>query len=186
MRTTLIRFLITTVVFLASFNLVPAQIQQKPRLTLYNGDVVTEAERLERIRLIESIVTKFSANGSPYRQFSDGSVCYLGKVLYEVFGLLVPNTNGVNIMLDGFQVHDISDNGCRVTSQKTERDCFITNLQDQYTVYSDRSYSQILMMHKTGDYTYKTVAGGSRTIPKFELGKSITKDQYTAAIKGKK
>ncbi len=61
------------------------------------------------------------------------------------------------------------------SAQNDDNDIFVVGLQG----YSDREYNGLLMLRHVGDYTYKTVAGSSRRIPRFELGEVATKAEYT-------
>jgi hypothetical protein len=78
---------------------------------------------------------------------------------------------------------DVTDAGCRISAIstggdfQTEGDIFVDGLTG---VHSDRTYSDPMMVRRIGFYTYTTVVGGSRTIPRYEVGVPITKEEYLA------
>jgi len=41
------------------------------------------------------------------------------------------------------------------------------------------------MLRRIGAYTYTTAVGGTRTIPKYEMGEKITKEEYESVMSGK-
>lgn len=119
---------------------------------------------------------------APFRQWSDGSVAYIGKYVYQREGVIpaTPEAARIKLVTQPWQALDITDAGVRVKIDGDDHDFFVRGLRG---VFSDRAYSQVLMLRSTSaSFTYATVIGGSRTIPEFEFGTQITKDQYTRAL----
>ena len=122
-----------------------------------------------------------------YRKYSDGSVAYLGLLLYMQGGFVTNSGPAyaylykLRVIRVVYKVEDVADEGCRISPwkgsayQDQDNDIFVAGLQR----YTGRTYSDILMVRFVGDYAYKTVTGGSRTIPKFELGQRATREEYT-------
>jgi hypothetical protein len=157
---------------------------------LFNGEIQTSEQIAEAQKLINDIVANVGKEA--FMKFSNGSIAYVGKMLSIRYGLLPPvpsptetiHTNTVILIDYGYEVHDVTPNGCRITCeanpwQPDYKDLFVVGL----TGYSDRQYKNILMLRLLGDYTYNTVNGGSRTIPKFEVGTPCTRDEYLAYMK---
>jgi len=103
------------------------------------------------------------------------------------YGIIpVVNTNGMKLIDGGYKVHDVSVEGSRITAvhrtdANPEDDIFVLDLAG----YSEREYVNILMLRQVGAFTYTTTAGGSRTIPKYEKGEQITKEEYRSVMNGK-
>lgn len=155
------------------------------RFKLYNGEVVTLSEYNKTIELIQNICAKVGAEA--YRKYSDGSVCFLGRLLSMRYGTIpTVNTNGMSLIDAGFKVLDVSPEGCRIQPVLT---MFSSSKYDLFVVglagFSDREYVNILMLRRIGAYSYVTVGGGSRTIPKYEMGERITKEEYLSVMSGK-
>jgi hypothetical protein len=172
------------VAFFASCLLLQGSAQER-RIKLCNGELVSEKDYFESIRLID----KISKNVGPdaYRKYTDGSVSYVGKLLMMRFGVLpLVNTNEMHLVSQGYKVHDVSSEGCRITALSTkdfdpQYDIFVLAL----AAYSDREYANVLMLRKVGSFKYTTTGGGSRIIPKYEMGERITKEEYLSGIAGK-
>ncbi len=162
-----------------------------PTYRLYNGEILTMEEINECENHISNIVSNVGSGA--FVKFSNGSIVYLGKLLLVRYGLIPKitystpttiHTNEIILIDDGYTVHDVSSEGCRITCethpwQPDYKDIFVVGLAG----YSDREYVNILMLRSIGSYTYSTVTGGSRTIPKFEAGVPCTKEQYLEYIK---
>lgn len=152
---------------------------------LVDGTTITAETYSEMMRTIESITGKMGADA--YRKYSDGSVAYLGKLLYMKYHIIpMVDTNGMKLTLFGYKIRDITPDGSRIQcfvseDELAENDLFVVGLAG----YSDRSYRQILMVRQIGSYVYSTAAGGTRVIPKYEMGERITKEQYLAVMSGK-
>ena len=124
---------------------------------------------------------------SPFRTWTDGSVSYYGKFLYQALGVLPPtkSTNHVSLLVHGYKVADVTETGCRIFplnaagETQTEEDMFLIGLQG----LTDRSYEGPLLYRTTGSYSYQTVSGGTRTIPKCELGEDATMKEYLEPLK---
>jgi hypothetical protein len=144
-------------------------------------------DKKDRFTLIQRIVASVSKTESPFRKYSDGSVMYLGKML-SVWAGILPKTMDMNefvIIFHGFKIYDVLDDGCRIAQflsngNISEKDIFVKNLPVK--AYSDREYGNLLMLRYVGSYEYFTVNGSSRTIPKYEAGKEITKEEYLKAL----
>jgi hypothetical protein len=146
-----------------------------------NAKVARENQRNDILRILEQV------GPDAYRKYSDGTVAYLGLLLFRHEGFIT-NTGPQYTYLDkmavidtGYKVEDVDDEGCRISAlkgsayQDRDSDIFVVGQQG----YSGRTYSDVLMLRIVGDYTYKTVSGASRKIPKFELGQRATKAEYT-------
>jgi hypothetical protein len=143
-----------------------------------------EAERAAGAARVARVQAQIASALAPFRKWEDGSVGYVGKYIYQREGMLpeTPDAAGIRLITIDWQVLDISPAGVRLKVRGDDQDFFVRGLQDQ-TLYSERTYSATLMVRSTrGRYTYSTVAGGSRTIPEFEFGKPISKDDYTRAL----
>lgn len=175
------------VLFAICFTSLPGKSQgtQDSFVRLYNGEIATTQQRVEIIKLIEEVVAKEAQISSVYRKFSDGSHGYLGKALYEDYGIIPSSaaTNRLRVLKFGFKVLDSSDRGCRIAPLNKrgdpvyDGDIFVVGLVG----YTDRTYDSVRLMKHLGDYSYTTVLGSSRTIPKYELGVPSTKEAFLAA-----
>ena len=111
----------------------------------------------------------------------------MGLLLYRNEGFITNSgpayayLDEMAVLEEGYKMEDVTDEGSRISPlqgsahQDHDNDIFVVGLQG----YSGRKYSRILMIRAVGDYTYKTVTGASRKIPKWELGKRATKEEYT-------
>jgi hypothetical protein len=67
--------------------------------------------------------------------------------------------------------------------EKWGRNVFVEGLAGYY---SGRQYDGVLFVRKIGTYNYQTVSGANRTIPKYELGTPITKEEFVQSVNHKK
>lgn len=156
-----------------------------PSYKLFNGDTGSELEIKTLSETTQRLVSMVKSNEF-FVKFSDGSVASVGKLVYEKIGLFPQSTNkSISIIMFQYKVLDVTDDGCRIEkdddARTDDRDRFVVGLSG----YSGRSYSgsNLIPVRRIGSYTYKTVSGASRTIPKFEVGEAITKEEYLTAIK---
>jgi hypothetical protein len=139
----------------------------------------------DKRKIIESNLENVGPDA--YRKYSDGSVAYLGLLLYMRDGLIT-NSGPAYAYLEkmvvidtGYRVEDVGDGGCRIMPLKSSayqdhgNDCFVVGLKG----FRGRQYLDVLMVRKIGSYNYTTVTGASRRIPKCELGERATKEEYT-------
>ena len=139
------------------------------------------------LKTIKELLSNLEESESPcqYRKWSNGMFSYVGKLFFENWGIIPTQSKpfGINLLYNGYKVLDLTDEGARIVPYKCrdeldyEHDVFIVGL---FGVYSDRSYGDIMMTRHIGSFTYKTTSGGSRTIPKCEIGEPATKQQYVA------
>jgi hypothetical protein len=143
----------------------------------------------ERKIIIDEVQKAVSQCKEPYRRWSDGSVSFLGKELF-IRGGIIPRTSDPKVeflSFKNYRVLDVSQDGCRVVYKKDEgnsddSDAFIVGLKG---VFSGRAYEDVLFARYVGPYAYNTVAGGSRTIPKYEYGTPISKEEFIKAVSPK-
>jgi hypothetical protein len=139
------------------------------------------------ITTVENAVARYSKTESPYRKWKDGSVSYLGKVLYERLGILPRNPKEEAVVFaGGYVVADVTSEGSRIilyneiTADLSGEDIFVGGLHRGKPGESFRI--SVLFTRSDGDYTYVTITGKKRTIPRHDKGVGITKEQYLAAV----
>jgi hypothetical protein len=144
---------------------------------------MTPEDRALIIKTVENAVAKFSQTESPYRKWKDGSVSYLGKVLYQRLHILpkVPTEKAL-VFGGGYVVADVNEEGQRIilynelTGDLSDEDIFVVGLRRGKP--GDSFRISLLFTRIDGDYTYTTVQGKKRTIPRHETGVGITKEEY--------
>ncbi len=126
------------------------------------------------------------AQPKQYMKYKDGTVIFVGKWFYQYYGVITNDDtfNNFTHFPYGIKIADITDDGCRVYPMKQtsdgdtepdyDNDCFI----EGYSGLSDRTYYFIEFLKCDGVFTYSTTGGSSRTIPKYEIGVEVTKDDY--------
>ncbi|HOX55374.1 MAG TPA: hypothetical protein PLC99_00630 [Verrucomicrobiota bacterium] len=149
-----------------------AEAREAQRQAQRQAILSRRAELEQKAKRIGAIVQ--SAGADAYRKYSDGTVAFLGVVLYRHEGL---NTNTgsayayldrIAVLDEGFRVEDAAGNGCRISPLRrsgNDNDIFVVGLSG----YSGRIYHDVLTVRRVGDYKYTTVRDSSRTIPRFEL-----------------
>lgn len=127
-----------------------------------------------------------------YRKWSNGAVSYMGKLFFEYYEIIPEQSSviGVKLLPGGYKVLDVTSEGARIITFKRnsfdlnhENDFFVEGLGG---VFSDRTYVTPTMIRKIGAHTYSTVNGGSRTIPKYEIGERSTKQDYLEFVASSK
>ena len=164
----------------------PAAEERARQYQEKNREIVrAREERMELRRSIDTTLQKIGPDA--YRKYSDGTIAYLGLLLYRHHGFITNSgpaydyLDEMAVITTGYKVEDVNDQGCRIaplagSSMSRDNDIFVVGMTG---AYSGRTYSDILMVRKVGSYSYKTVAGASRRIPKYDSGERVSNAEYT-------
>ena len=122
--------------------------KQQHRQEAQQAEAARENQRKNIERILENV------GPDAYRKYSDGTVAYLGLLLYRHDGFIT-NSGSAYTYLDkmavintGYKVEDVADEGSRISPlrgsayQDNDNDIFVVGLQG----YSGRTYSDILMV----------------------------------------
>jgi hypothetical protein len=127
------------------------------------------------------------ANG-PYKEYNE-KVYFIGPFIYVKYGLVKIATNSPNVYpkikaYSSFKVLDTTDEGCRIEPHGINGekyfDVFVNGMGKGF--HSDRTYGAILVFSDGHSFTYNTAIGGRRTIPLYEWGDEITREEYFKRI----
>jgi hypothetical protein len=172
------------------FVLMCGSVFAQPLIRLYTGERLTQEEFEERKRIIEGRVEDYAKIRSPYFKLSNGNILYLGKMLYQAHGILPKppvnknNTYGT-LLMRPVKVLDSGSNGSRIAEvdedgiPDADDDIFLEGFHG----YSDRIYPKYLVVERMEtDYEYRTIAGGTRVIPRYRMPTEATKEEYLAYV----
>lgn len=154
-----------------------------------DSDQVTSSEPMDRERELKEWKREFvrgdvkritKRTPDPFRRWSDGSVSYIGEVVWERSQegyTPSPEDLEIQVVLGGFAVLEVSGVGAKVQTRTAGR-CYVSGMTD----FGIKTYSKNLMLKRTRDYTYKTVLGSVVRLPGFEYGVPITEEEYLRCL----
>lgn len=130
---------------------------------------------------------------SDYMKFSDGRVVSIRRWALEKAGVEFPKLGrlpGKTItsasIYTRYKVLDSTDDGCRIEPSNVygetdddASDVFVENLAG----YSGRMYGALLVGTSGRSFTYRTVTGASRVIPRVEAAVEATKEEWQEYLK---